>query len=157
MRNIFEILKPAEIISLAALFTAFISIVLTLIIAFNNVRPIVSAVVSLKHNKEGFLYLKNYGLGTAIITKIYFKKEGSNDEFRNIHTLLNIESSACKESFAFTRDKYYLSPNEKLYIIRYIENEDYKSGIISKELENYKLIIKYRSVFRIRKRYERGF
>lgn len=106
-----------SITAVAAIVTAIVSIRFTKRIAKNSVRPLLSTIYVSRVDYCG-IYLKNYGNGPAIITRIIFKKRSENVEYNGLHKAFPIENQYWESYYAFSQKEYYLSPNEDIFLAK---------------------------------------
>ena len=101
------------IIAVGALAVAVISLNFSRKTGRNNVRPIINTQISSKRRNSKFFEIKNYGLGTAIITKIHF--EYDSNRLNNIVDHIDIPYEACQNYWHFTQTVYHIGPQESIY------------------------------------------
>jgi len=143
-----------SITAVAAIVTALISILFTRNIAKNSVKPLLST-ISISRKERCEIRLKNYGNGPAIITKIEFYKKGEKKKYNSLYKAFPITKEFWEGYYSFSKDEYYLSPGESIYLGK-IELEHLKDKAKSyKELKklfddnknNVVTYIEYKDVF----------
>lgn len=105
-----------------------------------NLKPILRVIKYTYEHRKGF-ELSNAGIGTAIITKISFERDGK--ESRHLHKLLDFEGYIYWESrWTFGEWDYYLRPGESIRIlsqsIEYLESKGSDKSDAKKFLESLK-------------------
>lgn len=111
--NLTDIISP--IIALIAVLISIYSIFFSFRFARNSAKPLLSTIRS--SGDQGFgLRLKNYGNGPAIITNVEFKLEGSPKPYTSYIIPFGIDKKYWENYYIFTQEKYYLSPNESIFL-----------------------------------------
>ncbi len=110
------------ITALIAIIIAIISIRLTNRIAINNIKPLISSYSFHNDNFCG-VTIENFGMGTALITKIIIKK--NNIKTVCFPKLFSFEDSTWSDYTNFIQEVYYYRPGQKKFLGK-IDKENIK-------------------------------